>query len=524
MCLLCGDINESIKNKYYIDLYKCDNLTQIDNIDEVYELKLFRLPNLLTLPYSLKNIIHLMICEVPNITYLPPIYNLQVLKLMMVKINKLPTEYTNLKSLYIQDTRISHIPKEYINLESLELNNSPVLKLHYYPKLKKLLTFRTQITHIPEPYGNTLEELNISLSKNYPDEVHIDVLPPYLTKLKTLYASLSVITKIPETYINLKTLIIHQTCISQLSPKLCGIEVLDCSESPIALIPKEFINLYELTFSHERTKWDDSWYKTQEEVLLLEPMQKKYKLKIFCRNIIKNRDKILNDYKTYYKNKKASFITLKIKKYVNYLQYLNKLKNVDMLEYLAYCDDRLNKLILIQSNFKKCIAYKKSIQMIKNLDKNDYLEWIYKLLFARYKIIDWWRGCYNNQCQQEYFINHRSSILRSYKYFYRQNLKKIKLRQCLLKFLTNQKYKHKSNDDVLNNIYVFKHVAKSNYKLCNRIDSSIRDIKISTKLTMTELKQYLRKHVNIKYSSISSCSYILVKYLASNKDITIIFT
>lgn len=523
MCLLCGDINDNIKNRYYVDLYKCDNLVEISGIDEVYELKLFRLPNLFTLPITLKNIVHLMICEVPNITHLSPMYNLEVLKLMMVKISKLPSEYVNLKSLYIQDTRISYIPKEYVNLESLEINNSPVLKLNYYPKLKKLLTFRSQINYIPEQYGKTLEELNISLSKNYPKEIHIDILPPYLTNLKTLYASLSIISEIPETYTNLKTLIIHQSCVSELSPKLSGIEILDCSESPISLIPKEFINLYELTYSHERTTWDDSWYKTQEEVLLLEPIQKRFKLKMFCRNIKKNRLEILEDYKDYYKNKKAIIISKTFKKYINYLKHLKQLKNINMSDYKDYYKYRISKILLIQKNFKKCMIYKRSLKVIGVLNKDDYLEWIYKILYARYKIIDWWRGCYNNQCQQNYFAIHRSSILRSYKYFYKANHNKIKLRQCIYKLINTKSCKKFNMERTLDKVFVFKKVSNANYKLCNNIDSSASDIKIFTSYSMTELKQYIRKHLNIKYSNVSSGSYSLINCLLKSKNIAIIF-
>ncbi len=379
MCLICSKIKT--ENLKHIDLYNCLLLSNLDNVIcfDLIRLSLHNTPNIKSLPNmnnSLSRIKILSLTDVPQLRRLPPCFTyLEDLKIINSNISSLPKSYTKLKKLYLQDTNIQEIPKTFINLEYLELNTTPVNELYHYPKLYHLLLFRTNITTIPKAYKNNLEELNISLSRNHFDEPCIAVLPPYLTNLKKLYASLSIIEEVPETYINLEVLILHQSYVKYLSPKLVNLEYLDCSETNVKHIPKEYVKLIELTYSHETTTWDSSWYKDDEEIEKVIKIQKWIKTKNYIKDLKEDYGNILYNYLNFIKTKKIKIIQSWMRSCFIFKKYLKKFqinKNKILMEYKQYNSTRIQSIKKLQKFFKTYITYMKVINNI-NADKTNIL-------------------------------------------------------------------------------------------------------------------------------------------------------
>lgn len=258
MCQICKQKYNKYTNS--LDLYNCKSVNCIYDICNpmITQLYMYKLQNVRSLSITMINLTELYLYYIP-ITVLPDTYiNLSILDIIGCPIGYIPESYTNLVDLSIQETNITTIPTICNKLTKLSINQSPVSVLPYYPKLKYLLTYRSLIDYIPEDYGETLEGLNISLSRNHSHEKHIRVLQDYLRSLKYLYATTSTISYIPESYTSLEVCIIDDTNIYIISPKLVNIRVLSCTCTKIKTIQKELVLLEELTYNTDETDWDNS--------------------------------------------------------------------------------------------------------------------------------------------------------------------------------------------------------------------------------------------------------------------------
>ena len=287
-----------------------------------------------------------------------------------------------------------------------------------YPLLSKLILFRTNVIEIPLSYENHLLELNVSLSKHFKDEPYIKKLPTHLTKLKKLFATLSMINEIPDTYINLEVLYLHQSNVDYLNPKFINIEILDCSETPITIIPKEYVKLIELSYSHDDTFWDSSWYKDDDDMIFVERIQKWFLTKKYIKSLANTKDLILNQYKEFVKNKKAIILQKWIIKTIKYFKYIKSFQKNKK-------NNRIENIIFLQYNIIQCLIYKYNIRYInyyKNSILTNYQSYsrnkinnaiIIQKWFKKHKFI-------SNFCKN--VKKSRNSYIRSYKYYLRNKI------------------------------------------------------------------------------------------------------
>jgi hypothetical protein len=580
MCILCFNLETLEKNKstndeyikafnYLIDydkqvinLYNCTKIKVLsslvyigikkNNIERriytknfklITEINLYKLDNLVSLPTELDNLEILHICDVPNLLSLPLEYkNLHELKIINSRIKTIPKTYHKLKDLYLQDTQIRVLSKDYINLERLTLNFTPVSKLEYYPKLYYLLLFRTNITTIQKEYKPNLKELNISSSKNFELDPHVSVLPEYLTNLEKLYASVSTITRVPETYVNLKTLLLYQSDVKELSPNFYKLEYLDCSKTQITSIPKEYVRLLELTYSDDKTTWDNSWYKDDDDILQIIKLQRWYLTKKYLYKLNSNKKELMMKYKRYRRKKAIKVLQQWFIKTINYLLYIKTLKqnkqNI-LNQYLVYNNHKLKSLVKIQQNFKKVLIMQKIIQHIQNNKQNlnkYYLNSIYKKKISINKIIKWYKRIKFINLYLKNIKTTRSSIIRSYKYYIRdknngkivsklknynlvnnktkitfnKNQYSINLSKILTKFYIN--YKQRKFVKSFNNVFYIYKKNKCEFTLTNNLKKNQNyTFKFKSNDDIKTIKNKIKNYgINIKYNNIYSNIYNII--------------
>lgn len=419
--LVCLIYFTVLKNNKPVRLYST-------NYRNITKLSLTNLVNLNKLPEELTNINDLLVYDVPKVTYIPETYkNLKKLTIINSEISNLSESYVKLETLYLQNTQITKLSKKYINLRHLELNMVPIDKLEYYPNLYHLLLFKTDITVIPFDYKYNLTELNLSASINYKLDSHIKVLPRYLTSLKKLYISLTDIQKVPDTYTELTDLYLYQSAVKELSPNFSKLEYLDCSCTEIKYIPKEYVNLTELVYDPEVTFWDDSWYKTEEEIEQIKKIQRCFLTKRYINHIIFiHKRSILDDYRNYIREKYSKRIIywyLKIKKHQFQTQYFKTNKTEILNEYKLWFKNKSNNATKIQCFIKSIIKLQNYINYIKQ--NHDYYLSLYKTWYKlrRSNILilqKWYKKLryIRNLCTK--IEKNKNSYLRSYKYYLRQ--------------------------------------------------------------------------------------------------------
>ena len=563
MCLICyyNNLEPSIQNEFQfnneISLDNCELISDLSpllkNNRNIIKLTLTHLPQLSIIPDQLCYINELIIYDIPKITKLPiRMPNLFILKLIHSNIKSIPDSYHKLKQLYLQDTVITKLPLNLNRLEILQLNQTPIDFLPDYPKVYHLLLYRTKITNIPLSYQNHLTELNIGASRNASDEPHIRTLPKYLTNLKKLYATLSTIKEIPDTYVNLDTLLINQTDVRKLSPKFHNLEILDCSDTRIKTIPKEYVKLIELSYSEDKTTWDSSWYKDDDDMILVEKIQKWFFVKKYIKQLKTNRDIILKDYLLFIHNKYAIVLQKWLVKTIKYLKYIRSFKtNKKSIfnDYKLFYNFRLENINFLQYNLMQCLIYKFNIRFIrfhKNNIQNEYLKYS-KNQIIKVNIIKKW---YKKHKYIEEFCKSvklaRGSHMRSYKYYLKDKLKNNKLNSLVpsinvnIPIINDNKPFYFKNYDsgqlfnftnkiikffkkvtvintfsTFNNKFILIKLSKNSYKITTYKNYTSNIIFATDIKNINDLRKIIKKKgLNIKYNTIQSNIFNIIDVLS----------
>lgn len=122
----------------------------------------------------------------------------------------------------------------YKNLKILDISNSSIDTLYPMDNLTQLTCKYTDISYLP--LMKNLESLDIS-------NTHIDILDPNMVKIYELYCSNTLITHIPESYINLEILKCDNLYIDNISPNFINIVELSISNTNIIEIPSSYKKL-----------------------------------------------------------------------------------------------------------------------------------------------------------------------------------------------------------------------------------------------------------------------------------------